>query len=65
MTSEPLYTNPIFEELIGTVAFYGMAEIPADLLASLEEIASDLCAGDGTASWVRSASPDVSTRLAS
>ena len=30
------------EELIATVAFYGMAEIPADLLECLEEIAADL-----------------------
>jgi hypothetical protein len=52
MTSEPLCTNPIVEELIATVACYGMAEIPADLLASLEEIAADL------------AEDDLSTRLA-
>jgi hypothetical protein len=42
MTTEPLYTNPIVEELIATVGQYGMAEIPADLLASLQEIAADL-----------------------
>ncbi len=67
MTSESLCTNPMVEELIATVAFYGMAEIPADLLASLEEIAADLAEDDvdGTALWVRSAVPDLSTRLAS
>jgi hypothetical protein len=48
------------EELIATVAFYGMAEIPADLLECLEEIAADLAKDDGT--WqVRWAFP---TRLA-
>ena len=36
------------EELTATVAFYGMAEIPADLLACLEEIAADLAEDDGT-----------------
>jgi predicted alpha/beta-hydrolase family hydrolase len=50
------------EELIATVAFYGMAEIPADLLECLEEIAADL-AKDGT--WrVRWAFPYRSMRLA-
>ena len=69
MASESLCTNPIkrylftVEELIATVAFYGMAEIPADLLACLEEIAADLAEDDGT--WrVRSAFPYRSTRLA-
>ncbi len=42
MTTESLCANPTVEELIATVAFYGMAEIPPDLLASLEEIAADL-----------------------
>ena len=65
MTSESLCTNPTVEELIATVAFYGMVEIPADLLACLEEIAADLAEDDGTAWWMRSASPAVSTRLAS
>ena len=65
MTSESLCTNPTVEELIATVASYGMAEIPADLLASLEEIAADLAEDEGTAWWVRSAYPDLSTRLAS
>ena len=36
------------EELVATVAFYGMAEIPADLLATLEDIAADLAEDDGT-----------------
>jgi hypothetical protein len=65
MTSESLCTNPIVEELIATVAIYGMAEIPADLLACLEEIAADLAEDDRTAWWMRSASPALSTRLAS
>ena len=56
---------PTVEELKATVAFYGMAEIPADLLACVEEIAADLAEDDGTAWWVRSAFPDRSTRLAS
>ncbi len=56
---------PAFEELIATVAFYGMTEIPADLLVCLEAITADLAEVDGTAWWVRSASPDLSTRLAS
>jgi len=63
MTSESLCTNPIVEELIATVAFYGMAEIPADLLASLEEIAADL-AEDYGPRRVRWAFPDRSTRIA-
>ena len=46
---------PTVEELIATVTFYGMTEIPADLLACLEEIAADLA----------KAFPDRSTRLAS
>ena len=41
MTSASLCANPTVEELIATVATYGVAEIPADLLASLEEIAAD------------------------
>ncbi len=41
-----------------------MAEIPADLLASLEEIAADLAEDDGTGWRVRSAFPDQSMRLA-
>ena len=45
------------EELTATVAFYGMAEIPADLLACLEEIAADLAEDDGTGQRVRSAFP--------
>ena len=36
------------EELVATVAFYGMSEIPADLLATLEDIAADLAEDDGT-----------------
>jgi hypothetical protein len=56
---------PTVEELIATVAFYGMTEIPADLLACLEEIAADLAEDDGIPWWVRSAFPDRSTRLAS
>jgi hypothetical protein len=63
MTSESLCTNPIVEELIATVAFYGMAEIPADLLASLEEIAADL-AEDYGPRRVRLAFPYRSTRVA-
>lgn len=63
MTSGSLCTNPILEELIATVASYGMAEIPADLLASLEEIAADLAEDDGMRR-VRSAFPRRSTRLA-
>jgi hypothetical protein len=65
MTSESLCTNPTVEELIATVASYGMAEIPADLLACLQEIAADLAEGDGPAWSMRSASPALSTRLAS
>jgi hypothetical protein len=65
MMTESLCTDPIVEELIAKVAFYGMAEIPADLLACIEEIATDLAEDDGKASWVWSASPDLSTRLAS
>ena len=65
MTSESICTNSIVEELIATVAFYGMAEIPTDLLASLEEIAVDLAEDDGTTWWVRSTSPCLPTRLAS
>ncbi len=64
MTSNSLCTNPIVEELIATVAFYGMTEIPADLLACLEEIVADLAEDDGTGSRVRSAFPDQSMRLA-
>ncbi len=64
MTSDSLCTNPTVEELIATVACYGMAEIPADLLATLEEIAADLAEDDGAAWWVRSVSPDLFTRLA-
>jgi hypothetical protein len=63
MTSESLCTNPIVEELTATVATYGMAEIPADLLASLEEIAADLAEDDGPRR-VRLAFPYRSTRLA-
>jgi len=65
MTRDSLCTNPIAEDLIATVASYGMAEIPADLRASLEEIAVDLAHDDGPAWWVRSTSPYLSTRLAS
>jgi hypothetical protein len=65
MTNDSLCTNLIVEELISTVASYGMAEIPADLLASLEEIAVDLSPDHGTAWWVGSARPDLSMRLAS
>jgi len=65
MTNDSLCTNLIVEELIATVASYGMAEIPADLLESLEEIAVDLSPDHGTAWWVRSARPDLSMRLAS
>jgi hypothetical protein len=62
MTRQLLYPNPIVDELIATVASYGMAEIPADLRASLEEIALDLVEDDETAS----PSPSYfSTRLAS
>ena len=51
------------EELIATVAFYGMAEIPADLLECLEEIAADLAKDDGT--WrVRWVFPHRPMRLA-
>lgn len=64
MTSESLFTNPIVEELADTVAFYGIAEIPADLLACLEEIAADLAEDDGTAWWMPPTSPDLPTRLA-
>ena len=64
MTSASLCKNPIVEELIATVTSYGVAEIPADLLASLEEIAADLAEDDGAAWWVRSVSPDLFTRLA-
>jgi hypothetical protein len=64
MTSASLCKNPIVEELIATVAFYGVAEIPADLLACLEEIAADLAEDDGTEWRVRSAFPYRSTRLA-
>jgi hypothetical protein len=64
MTSESLFTNPIVEELIDTVAFYGIAEIPADLLACLKEIAADLAQDDGTVWWVPPTSPDLPTRLA-
>ena len=56
---------PTVEELIATVAFYGMAEIPADLLACVEEIAADLAEDDGTRWRVRSAFPYRTTRLAS
>jgi hypothetical protein len=63
MTSEQLRTNPIFEELIATVACYGMAEIPAELLASLEEIAADLAEDDCTRG-VRAAFPYRSMRRA-
>jgi hypothetical protein len=65
MTSESRCTNPIAKELIATVASYGMAEIPTDLLASLEEIAVDLAEDDGTTWWVRSTPSYLPTRLAS
>ncbi|OBA78507.1 hypothetical protein A9W99_22740 [Mycobacterium sp. 1164966.3] len=65
MTSESLRANPIAKDLIATVNSYGMAEIPSDLLASLEEIAVDLAVEDGTAWWVRSNSSYLPTRLAS
>jgi hypothetical protein len=52
---------PTVEELIATVASYGMAEIPADLLACLEEIAADLAEDDRTGWQGRRAFP---TRLA-
>ena len=52
------------EDLIATVHFYGMAEIPADLLACLEEIAADLAEDDGTGQRVRSAFPYRSMRPA-
>jgi hypothetical protein len=56
--------TPTVEELTATVALFGMAEIPADLLACLEEIAADLAEDDRT--WrVRWAFPYRSTRLAS
>jgi hypothetical protein len=55
---------PTVEELIATVAFYGMVEIPADLLACLEETAADLAEVDGTGWRVRRAFPYRSTRLA-
>jgi hypothetical protein len=55
---------PTVEELIATVAFYGMAKIPADLLACLEEVAADLAEDDGTGWRVRSAFPYRSMRLA-
>jgi hypothetical protein len=55
---------PTVEELIATVARYGMDEIPADLLACLEEIAADLAKDDGTWCRVRPAFPCRSTRLA-
>jgi hypothetical protein len=55
---------PTVEELIATVAFYGMAEIPADLLACLEETAADLAEDYRTGWRVRSAFPYRSTRLA-
>jgi hypothetical protein len=64
MTSESLCANPIVEELLATVAFYGVAEIPADLLACLEEIAADLAEDDSTGWLVRSAFPYRSMRLA-
>ena len=63
MTTESLSTNPIVEELIATVAFYGMAEIPVDLQASLEEIAADL-AEDYGPQRVRLAFPSRSMRPA-
>lgn len=63
MTSNSLCTNPIVEELIATVACYGMAEMPADLLASLEEIAADLAKDDGPRR-VRLAFPYRPMRLA-
>ena len=59
-----LMRPPTVEELIATVAFYGMAEIPADLLACLEEIAADLAEDDGTGWRVPSAFPYRSMRLA-
>jgi hypothetical protein len=65
MTIESRRTNPIAKELIATVASYGMAEIPTDLLASLEEIAVDLAEDDGATWWVRSTRPYLPTRLAS
>jgi len=55
---------PTVEELIAAVAFYGMAEIPPDLLACLEEIAADLAEDDRTGWRVRPAFPYRSTRLA-
>ena len=63
MTSASLCANPTVEELIATVATYGVAEIPADLLASLEEIAADL-AEDYGPRRVRLAFPYRSTRIA-
>jgi len=56
---------PTIEELIATVAFYDIAEIPANLLACLEDIAADLAEDEGTAWRVRSPFPHPSTRLAS
>lgn len=55
---------PTVEELIARVAFYGMTEIPADLLACLQEIAADLSEGDSTGWRVRVAFSDRSTRRA-
>jgi hypothetical protein len=71
MTSESLFAEPIkrwlltVEELIERVESYGMTEIPADLLACLEDIATDLAVDDGTRQR-RSAFPYTyrSTRLA-
>ena len=48
MMTSPLGTNPIVEELVHKVGFYGVAEIPAELLACLEDIATDLAEDDGT-----------------
>jgi hypothetical protein len=58
------FQAPTVEELAATVAFYGMAEIPADLLACLEETAADLAEDDGTGWRVPSAFPYRSTRPA-
>jgi hypothetical protein len=55
---------PTVEELIATVAFYGMAEITGDLLDCIDEVAADLAKDDGTGWRVRFASPYRSTRLA-
>jgi hypothetical protein len=48
---------PTVEELIATVAFYGMAEIPADLLDCIDEIAADLAEDYRTGGGCRRHSP--------